>query len=257
MNCHRCQQQLSLYLDGDLSDDAGAMVRGHLRGCPACQQVAKQEESVRDGLRSLASVDPPAHTWQHIVERLAQHEVGLAAQPWHVRWWHLGKQQLLTPRVAVASALVAVCSMVLVMKWQRQTDVVLATQPAAPAALLTPSVVTTVEAQKPNVLGRSDLSQPARGAVNGPVMAGDVSADLATAANQRQEALQQTINELQKEIATMRPAWTTAAAQQFDQQFDALNASAASASGRQREAGHRKMVAFLQNAAIGPLAVAP
>ena len=51
--CDRIRPRLTAYLDGELADDHGSFVRGHLRECAACRQVARDEAALRDGLRLL------------------------------------------------------------------------------------------------------------------------------------------------------------------------------------------------------------
>ena len=86
MTCRDCVQQLTGYLDGEVADERGAMIRGHLRGCADCQRVANHEALIRDELRALPSADPPAHLWAAIAASVAQQEVALAKQP---RWQQL------------------------------------------------------------------------------------------------------------------------------------------------------------------------
>ena len=53
MTCDDVRPQLTPYLDGELEDDRGSAVRGHLRGCEACRTAADEEAALRDGLRAL------------------------------------------------------------------------------------------------------------------------------------------------------------------------------------------------------------
>jgi hypothetical protein len=83
VSCDDIRPQLTAYLDGELADDRGSVIRGHLRGCAACRDVARDEAAIRDGLRDLPPVDPPASLWSGVQARLAAAEVADAERP---RW---------------------------------------------------------------------------------------------------------------------------------------------------------------------------
>ena len=83
MSCDDIRPQLTAYLDGELADDRGSAIRGHLRGCAACRDAARDEAAIRDGLRDLPPVDPPASLWSGVQARLAAAEVADAERP---RW---------------------------------------------------------------------------------------------------------------------------------------------------------------------------
>jgi anti-sigma factor RsiW len=53
---HRIGQQLSAYLDGELTADEMAEVRQHLEGCPACRADIEELQRMK---RLLARLQPP------------------------------------------------------------------------------------------------------------------------------------------------------------------------------------------------------
>ena len=83
MKCETVREQLTSYLDGEIDDDRGSAIRGHLRGCDACRGAASDEALLRDGLRQLPPVDPPASLWAGVQRQLAAAEVADADKP---RW---------------------------------------------------------------------------------------------------------------------------------------------------------------------------
>src|SRR6185437_4529417 len=83
--CETIQPRLTAYLDGELTDEHGSVVRGHLRECASCRQMATDEAALRDGLRALPSLDPPSTLWAGVQARLAAAEVADARTP---RWRH-------------------------------------------------------------------------------------------------------------------------------------------------------------------------
>src|SRR5262245_7329090 len=88
--CKTIQPRLTAYLDGELTADDGSVVRGHLRECATCRQIARDEASLRDSLRAMPPLDPPASLWAGVQARLAAAEVADARTArWRrmlVRW---------------------------------------------------------------------------------------------------------------------------------------------------------------------------
>lgn len=108
--CDKTRARLTAYLDGELADDHGSAVRGHLRECPACRGVARDEAALRDGLRVLSPVDPPASLWAGVQARLAAAEVADARTPrWRraaarwTRWIRTARWAPTMPQLAAAS----------------------------------------------------------------------------------------------------------------------------------------------------------
>jgi hypothetical protein len=64
MKCPDVRPQLTAYLDGELDADRGSAVRGHLRGCSACRDVAHHETGIVAGEGRLER--------QELVERRAE-----------------------------------------------------------------------------------------------------------------------------------------------------------------------------------------
>jgi len=81
MTCSDTRAKLTAYLDGELDGDRGTVVRGHLRTCDACRDIAEREAKLRDGLRALPAVDPPASLWANVQAKLADLEVAEAQRP--------------------------------------------------------------------------------------------------------------------------------------------------------------------------------
>jgi len=118
MTCSDTRKQLTAYLDGELDADRGTVVRGHLRTCEACRDIAEREAVLRDSLRALEPVDPPPSLWANVQAKLADAEVAEAQRPaWRralARWMRVASP----PRLALAgTALVAA----FVLVWWRHT----------------------------------------------------------------------------------------------------------------------------------------
>ena len=118
MTCSDTRAKLTAYLDGELDADRGTVVRGHLRTCAACRDIAEREAVLRDGLRALPPVDPPASLWANVQAKLAAAEVAESRRPaWRralARW----TRSAWTPRLALAGT--AAAAAVVVLWWRHQ-----------------------------------------------------------------------------------------------------------------------------------------
>ena len=65
-NAPHLDDALSALLDGELGDDEAARARSHLAGCPLCGTEMAEVGQVREWLRSLPPVEPPATFYQRI-----------------------------------------------------------------------------------------------------------------------------------------------------------------------------------------------
>lgn len=95
MPCDDLNEQLSLYLDGELAPPEAHEVAQHLRTCAACQQEAVRHHRLQALLRTtLAAEEVPTQLWPAIQDRLTRETAG-AGQPaerrrqWP-RWARLG-----------------------------------------------------------------------------------------------------------------------------------------------------------------------
>jgi len=58
MECQAIQSQLSAWLDGELSEAAGALLMAHLEGCAACRREWRQLKALDAALGNLAAPVP-------------------------------------------------------------------------------------------------------------------------------------------------------------------------------------------------------
>ena len=58
MECQAVQEQLSAWLDGELSEAAGAMLTAHLGRCAACREEWRRLKALDDALGNLAAPVP-------------------------------------------------------------------------------------------------------------------------------------------------------------------------------------------------------
>lgn len=233
MSCEKIRHDLTAYLDGDLADERGSIVRGHLRGCDACRKVAADESALRDGLRALPPLDPPASLWAGVQQRLAAEEVADAERP----AWRRTLARLMPkmPQLALGAAVVAAAVVLLVVRAQQNDD----REPTVSGATKIEPVVFAPHSQPP---------APAPAPLDDDRDVTDVlatapaalSADYATAARELLPLAQEA-----------RARWATAQQREFDTRLAELQRQVDDASSeRARQRHYRTLIRYLQRAAI-------
>jgi hypothetical protein len=247
MTCETIQPRLTAYLDGELTDDHGSVVRGHLRECAACRQIARDEAALRDGLRLLAPVDPPATLWAGVQARLAAAEVADARKPpWRraasrwAPWARWARWMPATPQLA-AGGLVAAAAIGLVYWRAHRLDesppgqIVVATPPK-PVPAPDPVRLLTVDPD------RQETSF---------LPAGDVTTDLLAEPARATASYHQAIEELMTLAGSARAGWTDERATAFDVRVDALkDAIARAGQGHAQQRAQRALIRYLQGAVV-------
>jgi hypothetical protein len=229
--CDTIQPRLTAYLDGELTDEHGSVVRGHLRECAACRQSARDEAALRDGLRVLPPVAPPATLWAGVQAQLAAAEVADARKPrWRravARWtpwarWAPTLSQLAAGGLAAAAA-------VAVLTWRAHRVDEL------------PNHVVVVP--RPRTLGQDQPpSVPA---------AGDVTADLIADPARTTASYAQAVEELMKLAREARSGWADERQVAFDAGVAVLrDGITRAAEGRSRQRAQRALIRYLQGAVV-------
>ena len=230
MKCEHARAQLTAYLDGELEGDRGSSVRGHLRGCAECRRIASDEAALRDGLRALPPVDPPASLWAGVQRQLAAAEVADAERPaWRraiARWLPLA------PRFGIAALAVAAAVGVLAWRATRHS----AEAPAPPIA----------EVRHPD---EATPSPPSSSTCT--MKRDDVTDELAAEPACITQSYAAAAAELAKDAAQARAGWTADRKQTFDARVAVLRAKIDAASDEHaRQAGYRALIRYLQRAAV-------
>jgi Putative zinc-finger len=234
VSCEDVRAKLTAYLDGELEGDRGSAIRGHLRGCEACRNMAADEASLRDGLRALPPVDPPHALWANIQNRLAAEEVADSERPaWKnalarfaARW------RPLAPQLALGSAALAAAVVVLALRYRahvEQPQVALPTLPDLPRVAhvepTAPTAPTTIE--------------------------GDVTAELALDDQRKTESYRQAAEELVSDALQRRESWSADRKVAFDAKLASFRKEAAAAqTSRERDKVYRSMRHYLHGVAI-------
>jgi len=222
VTCEDTRGKLTAYLDGELEGDRGTAVRGHLRTCDACRAMSTDEAALRDGLRSLPPVDPPASLWANVQARLAQEEVAESERPAWRRT--LSRWLPMAPRFAVGMTAVAAATVaVVVVRAHRHHE------DATPVATTAPHVAPAPPVPE----------------------AADVTAQIAAAPAKQSGDYAQAAQELLAAARTESAAWTDDQKQAFDAKVGELQAAIDGAGeGRERHQAYRAMIRYLQGAAI-------
>lgn len=234
MSCESTQRHLTAYLDGDLPDADGSAVRGHLRECAACRQVASDEGALRDGLRMLPHVDPPSTLWAGVQAQLAAAEVADAKRPaWRrvlTRWM----PTMPSFGTFAAGGLVAAAAIVLVW-WRTHRGPV--DEPTVPER----DGVAVAPAAEPKRVDPPIPTSPA----------GDVTADLAGEKARITAGYGDAAEELLALASEARGEWSTEQKDVFDARVVELRGLIDRApAGRQQQRAWRDLIKYLQGAVI-------
>jgi len=243
--CETIQPRLTAYLDGELADDHGSVVRGHLRECATCRQIARDEAALRDGLRTLAPVDPPASLWAGVQARLAAAEVADARKPrWRravarwAPWARLARWMPATPQLALG--VVVAAAAIGIVSWRAHR---LDEPPGrAVATVPQPHAEPPPPPPAPAVAPAQEISVPS---------ADDVTADLIAEPARTTASYGQVIEELMTLSSTARTGWSDDRRAAFDARVAALRdgiARAGQAHAEQR--AQRALIRYLQGAVV-------
>jgi len=246
--CDKIRSRLTAYLDGELADDHGSVVRGHLRECAGCRQVAREEAALRDGLHLLPPVDPPASLWAGVQARLAAEEVADARTPrWRraaARWarWARARWTPSMPQLAVASAVAAAAIALLTVRSHR------ADEAAGPPVALQ----VRPELRDPPALRTAPAPSPAPdpAALQAP-SPDDVTADLAADSTRTTESYDRVVGELMTLAEAARERWSDDDRTAFDSRVAGLRSAIAHAGlPRAVQRAQGSLIRYLQHAII-------
>lgn len=234
MNCRETQEQLTAYLDGELADDRGSAIRGHLRSCAGCRQVAADEGALRDGLRDLPPVDPPPSLWANVQAALANEEVADAQKPAWKRTLARWSRMLAPTWPQLALGGVAAAAVVTFVVWRSNGGDSSEPDPA-PSPSESPMIATP---------SQPEVAPPAPSY-------GDVTEDLAGEAARVTDSYADAAEELLALANEQRPRWSDVDRTTFDAHVADLRATIENAeAGRPKQKAWRTLIRYLQAAAV-------
>jgi hypothetical protein len=240
VTCDDIRPKLTAYLEGELEGDRGTVVRGHLRTCEECRVIAAHEARLRDELRALPTVDPPASLWAGVQARLAQEEVAESNLPsWRRFVARLGRlwSPAMLPRAAVGGLLVA--ATILIVAWRLRPE------PTVPVVVVVPSPKIEADVAMMNKQPRFECPTQM------PPETDDVSDDLALDAIRTNATLCQAVAQLDRDAPDARTRWTATEAASFDTRMAELRAAVNGApQGLAREKALRKLVSYMRSSIV-------
>ncbi len=254
MKCADLGPQLTAYLDGELDGDRGTAVRGHLRTCDGCRALASREAALRDALRELPAVEPPASMWAGVQARLAASEVAESERPgWRravSRWTSVLDVAWLSPRYLAGGVVVAALTLVLVVHARHPGA---GTRDGGEGAQI---LAHAIDLPSP-VLGASASQRPQAPGAGASLIDGtdgtdgDVTAALAAEPAHVTATYAATADELVELALEVRATWSDAQRVAYDDKLGALRTEVAHAvSDRDRQRTYRALIRFVQGALV-------
>ncbi len=71
INCPDAQEDVSLWMDGELDPSQAETVGKHIKSCAECAAFYQDLRSIREGVERLELFDPPEHIWTSLRLRLS------------------------------------------------------------------------------------------------------------------------------------------------------------------------------------------
>jgi hypothetical protein len=236
--CDKIRPRLTAYLDGELADDRGSVVRGHLRGCEDCRKAAADEAVLRDGLRALPPVDPPASLWAGVQAKLAAAEIADAEKPAWRRF--LTRLAPRAPQLGFAGLAVGAAVMFFVLRSHRDAEPKQVAEPTnIKPVVIKPDHQETSPAPAPIACGTSSQA------------AADVTEQIAAEPAQLTACYAQTAHELRELLPEARAKWTDDHKHEVDAKLAAFEQEVTAAKDeRARQKSYRAQIRYLQRMVI-------
>jgi hypothetical protein len=236
MSCESIRKQLTAYLDGELEGERGSVVRGHLRGCDHCRTIANNEAALRDGLRALPPLDPPASMWAGVQARLAAAEVADAEKPAWRRFFARWKP--VAPQLGLAGLAVAAAIIFFVVRAQKDDEAPAFATQDIPPVLIKPDHQTPPPA--PSSIACATTTPGA-----------DVTEQIAAEPAQLTACYAQAAHELRELLPEARTKWPDDHKRDVDAKLATFEKEAAAAKDeRARQRSYRAQIRYLQGVVI-------
>jgi len=70
MNCKKCAELISEYVDDCIAGELEEQFRAHISGCPSCERNVRATEALIISLRGLSSQAAPCDCWARVREQI-------------------------------------------------------------------------------------------------------------------------------------------------------------------------------------------
>ena len=88
MDCKQCAEELTAFLDGELSTANSERVKSHLRTCIPCSEEVRSLQEVGDFVESNSRVlDPRPESWNMVRARIYQEIPESSSRDWMSQRW--------------------------------------------------------------------------------------------------------------------------------------------------------------------------
>lgn len=106
IDCPDIQEDVSLWMDGDLDPSRAEAVEEHLESCAECAAFHQDLNSIREGVKGLEPLEPPEHLWTNLRFQL-EAEGLIRSKPKESFWAAILPQRLPDLKPAWSGAILA------------------------------------------------------------------------------------------------------------------------------------------------------
>jgi anti-sigma factor RsiW len=95
MDCTQCAEELTAFLDGELSAADAERIKSHLRTCIPCSEEARSLQEVGDFVESNSRVlDPRPESWNMVRARIYRETPESDSRGWAIHRWRFAMAAL-------------------------------------------------------------------------------------------------------------------------------------------------------------------
>ena len=126
IHCPDIQEDISLWVDGELDSSRAETVEKHLESCPECAAFRQDLNAIRQGVERLESIEPPERLWKSIRFQL-EAEGRIRSKPKESFWAAILPQRLPDLKPAWSGAILALflgIGSLLVYEWTTPSPLV-------------------------------------------------------------------------------------------------------------------------------------
>lgn len=106
INCPDLQEDVSLWVDGQLDLTGAETVKRHLECCPECAAFHRDLNAIGEGVKGLEPLDPPEHLWTNLRTQL-EAEGLIRSKPKESFWAEIFPKRLPDLKPAWSGAILA------------------------------------------------------------------------------------------------------------------------------------------------------
>ncbi len=90
MDCRQCAEDLTAFLDGELSEASSGQVQSHLQTCTSCSEELRSLQEAAEFIESHnRRLDPRAGSWNMVRARIRMEKASSPSHSWLSNRWRL------------------------------------------------------------------------------------------------------------------------------------------------------------------------